>query len=446
MVIRAGGYSIWEKLQAVLDKKFKSNDVENYYFPLLIPLHLLNKEKDHLEGFSPELVIATHAGGEKLSEPYVLRPTSETIMYKTFSKWIQSHRDLPLKVNQWCNVIRWEKRTYPFLRSTEFLWQEGHTVHRTAQQAIIMAETALKWYKEFYRDYFAISSYSGIKSNQEKFAGATTTYSIELVAPNGKALQAATSHDLSDNFSKVFDISYLDEEGQKCYPYQTSWGISTRAIGGLILAHGDDSGIVLPPKIADPQIVVIAISSKIKKQQAKIVKEAIIIKQELAKSGFRVKLDTDFNLSLGKRINEWEIKGVPLRMEIGAKEIKNKKIKFITRENFSNGWIAFSEIKLKTGKILAEIQANLLSASIKSKKEQTIDIKTRDEFEEVAKTKKVFIRALWCETNNCEDKIKNKTKLTVRVLENDKNVNVSNGKCVFCNKRANRKWLFAKSY
>src|SRR6056297_564929 len=228
MVMMANGYEIWEKIKENLDQWFKNYGVRNYYFPMLIPHYLLEKEKDHLEGFSPELAVVGYAGGKKLKEPYVLRPTSETIMYKTFSDWIESYRDLPFLVNQWCNIVRWEKRTYPFLRTSEFLWQEGHTVHKTKDEAKEMVLKALDWYKKIYKDYLAISPYIGIKSESEKFAGAEKTYSVELVIPNGKALQAATSHNLGDNFSKVFDISFLDENGEKSHPFQTSWGLSTR--------------------------------------------------------------------------------------------------------------------------------------------------------------------------------------------------------------------------
>lgn len=445
MIIKANGYALWEKVHDILDLKFKEDGVKNYYFPLLIPYHLLKKEKQHLEGFSPELAVVTHAGGEKLTEPYVLRPTSETIMYQTFADWIQSYRDLPFKINQWCNVVRWEKRSYPFLRTTEFLWQEGHTVHEKEEEAIEMTLKALKWYQDFYENYFAISPYVGIKSEREKFAGAKTTYSIEIVIPNGKSLQAATSHNLSDNFSKVFNISFLNDKKEKCYPYQTSWGLSTRSLGGLILVHGDDSGLIIPPQVADPQIVILPISHKDKKEEVKINKKAKEVFEKLRKKGFRVILDKDLNSSLGYRINEWEIRGVPLRLEIGGKEVQEKKIKMVRRDNFSKEMVKEEELVKSIKIILKEIQDNLLACSKKIKKDLTVDVDNYQDFKKYSKKKK-FIRAFWCGDEKCEEKIKEETKLTTRVLEIGKQKNNSMGKCVYCGKKAKNKWIFAQSY
>lgn len=446
MIIKADGYAIWEKVQAALNHEFKKDGIRNYYFPLLIPYHLLEKEQKHLKGFSPELAIVTHAGGEKLSEPYVLRPTSETIIYRTFADWIQSYRDLPLKINQWCNVIRWEKRTYPFLRTTEFLWQEGHTVHQTEDEAIKMALKALNWYKNFYQDYFAISPYIGIKSEQEKFAGAKTTYSVELVSPNGKALQAATSHNLSDNFSRVFDITFLNAKQKKCYPYQTSWGLSTRAIGGLILIHGDDSGMILPPKVADPQIVIIVVACKQKRELRRVEKYAIDLEKDLTKAGFITKLDSDFNHSLGYRINEWELKGVPLRLEVGLKELDKKQIKFVRRDDFTQGIIPINKSVSKIGRLLNQIQKDLLNKSKKIKNNLTIEINDYKEFMEIVKSRKVFIKAFWCENKKCEENIKRETKLSTRVLEINEIKKDFKGKCIYCHQSAKHKWLFAQGY
>ncbi len=446
MIIKANGYALWEKVQAALDQKFKADGIRNYYFPLMIPYYLLKKEKEHLAGFSPELAVVTHAGGEKLPEPYVLRPTSETIMYKTFADWIHSYRDLPFKVNQWCNVIRWEKRTYPFLRTTEFLWQEGHTVHQTESEAIEMALKALKWYKDFYKEYFAISPYLGIKSDQEKFAGAKTTYSVELVIPNGKALQAATSHNLGDNFSKVFDISFLNNREEKCYPWQTSWGLSTRSIGGLVLIHGDDSGLVLPPKVADPQVVILIIPSKQKEDMGKIKKYSQLAYEKLVKGGLRVKLDDDFKYSLGYRINEWEIEGVPLRLEIGQQEVAKNKIKFVRRDNFEKGLISVNDLNEEVKNLMDKIQNDLLLKSEKIKKEMTLDVDNYEKFKNIAEGKKMFIRAFWCENRVCEEKIKRETKLTTRVLEMEESDKDLKGKCVYCGQPAKHKWLFAQSY
>ncbi|MBL7142025.1 proline--tRNA ligase [Patescibacteria group bacterium] len=446
MIIKADGYAIWEKVQMALDRQFKQDGVRNYYFPLLIPYHLLKKEKEHLKGFSPELAVVTHAGGEKLPEPYILRPTSETIMYKTFAEWIQSHRDLPLKVNQWCNIIRWEKRTYPFLRTTEFLWQEGHTVHQTEEEAVDMTLKALGWYQKFYQEYFAISPYIGIKSEQEKFAGAKTTYSVELVIPNGKALQGATSHNLSDNFSKVFGITFLNAKEKKCYPYQTSWGLSTRAIGGLVLVHGDDSGLVLPPKVADPQVIILVVADKQKGRLKQTEKYATDLSQKLIKSGFKVKLDTDSKHSLGYRINEWELKGVPLRLEIGKDEIKKRKVKFVRRDNFENGFISINKLVPEIKKLLNQIQKDLLAKSEMNKKDLTVEVDDYQEFKKVIKNKKLFIRAFWCEDKKCEEKIKQETKSTTRVLEIEKAKKSLSGKCIYCGQPAKHRWLFAQAY
>lgn len=446
MIIRPGGYVLWEKVQAIFDDWFKKDGIKNCYFPLLIPYHLLKKEKEHLKGFSPELAVVTHAGGEKLSEPYVLRPTSETIMYKTFVDWINSYRDLPLKINQWCNVIRWEKRTYPFLRTTEFLWQEGHTAHQTEQEAINMALKVLNWYKKFYEKYFSISVYAGVKSEQEKFAGAKTTYSVELVIPNGKALQGATSHNLSDNFSKVFGITFLDDKGKRCHAFQTSWGISTRAIGALVLVHGDDSGLVLPPKVACPQVVVMVVSDKQKYKTNKIQKYATDVYKDLKNKGIEVNLDIDFKYSLGYRINEWELKGVPLRLEIGKNEIKNKKIKFVRRDDFSKGFVPRTKLVPGIRKILNNIQKDLLIRSENIKNNLTVEVDDYKEFKKVIRSKKLFIRAFWCENKGCENKIKQETKLSTRILEMERMKEELNGKCIYCHKDARRKWIFAQSY
>lgn len=445
MVIKANGYALWEKAQSILDAWFKHDGVKNYYFPLLIPYGLLKKEKEHLQGFSPELAVVTHAGGEKLKEPYVIRPTSETIMYKTFAEWIHSYRDLPLKVNQWCNVVRWEKRTYPFLRTTEFLWQEGHTVHQTEKKAVEMALKALRWYQKFYEEYFAISPYIGVKSEQEKFAGAKTTYSVELVIPNGKALQGATSHNLSDNFSKVFDIVFTDSKGNKRHGLQTSWGLSTRAIGGLVLVHGDDAGLILPPKVAPLPVVIMVVADSESKAK-KLQKYAENIADDLKNGGVAAMVDTNYKHSLGYRINEQEIKGVPLRLEIGEKEIKNKKITFARRDTFEKGYIRSAKAVSEVKKILDLIQKNLFARSRAIQKDLTREVSTYEQLKKAIQDKKHFIFAFWCEKKDCENKIKKETRLSTRVLELDEISKKNKGVCVYCGKDAGRRWLFAQSY
>ena len=446
LIIRPDGYSIWEKVQGILDSWFKADGVRNVYFPLLIPYSLLKKEKDHLAGFSPELAIVETAGGEKLAEPLVIRPTSETIMYKTFVDWIHSHRDLPLKINQWCNVVRWEKRSYPFLRPKEFLWQEGHTVHQTEDQAEEMALKALNWYKKFYEEYFAISTYVGLKSKGETFAGAKRTYTVELVMPDGKALQACTSHNLSDNFSKVFGIEYLDEEGKKINPFQTSWGLSIRSIGALVLVHGDDSGLILPPKVATVQVVILPISTKYVEVQEKTMRAAEEIRERLSKKGLKVVLDDNRKSSLGFRINEWELKGVPLRLEIGNKELESRSAQYVRRDNFEKGQIKFAGIEDSVAEILDKIQNELFEKSDQEKQALTFEAGEIHDFKRILAEKKAFVRVPWCEDIACEQRVKADTKATPRVLELDRIDKKEDLKCFACGQKASRKWLFAQSY
>lgn len=446
MIIRPNGYAIWEHTQRILDPIFKQDGVKNVYFPLFIPYSLLKLEKEHLEGFSPELAIIERAGGEKLIEPYAIRPTSETIMYKTFASWIKSYRDLPLKINQWCNVVRWEKRTYPFLRTTEFLWNEGHTVHASQKEAVEMALKVLDWYKTFYEDYYAISVYAGIKSETEKFAGAKTTYSIELVIPDGKALQGATAHNLADNFSRVFNIEFLDEKGKRQNPFQTSWGISTRAIGGLILTHGDNAGIILPPKIAPTQVVILLVKGKNDKEEKSISAYAQKLFRVLENAELRVAMDANTKHSLGYRINEWELQGIPLRIETGARELDASSAIMVRRDTFEKIAVSIKSITKEIANLLKTIQADLLKKSERVKRELTVEVKTFEEFTDVLTTKHCFIRAPWCEKLECEKEIKAKTKATTRVLELDRISIRSKELCVHCQEMAERKWLFAQSY
>lgn len=446
IIIKPNAYAIWEKVQSVLDGWFKESGVRNAYFPLFIPYSLINKEKEHMKGFSPELAVVETAGGEKLAEPLVVRPTSETIMYKTFADWIQSYRDLPLKINQWCNVVRWEKRTYPFLRTSEFLWQEGHTVHVKFEEAEAQALQALSWYKAFYEDYFAISVYAGLKSKGETFAGADHTYSIELVMPDGKALQAATSHHLGDNFAKAFNIQYLDDNSQSVHPFQTSWGLSTRSIGGLILTHGDDSGLVLPPLVAPYQAVVVPVNNKDEAIQAECLKAAQKVTEDLKRLGVRVMLDDDFKGSLGFRINKWELEGVPLRLEIGGRELEDKSVQAVRRDNFAKSKVGMKELSHGVPELLMAIQKSLHEKSKEAKLALTHEATTFEEFKAILSEKKAFVRVPWCEEKSCEDAIKEATKATPRVLEMDLISEKVAGKCFHCDNPAARKWLFAQSY
>lgn len=446
MIIKPNGYAIWESVQDYLDTKFKQAGVQNVYFPMFIPMHLLQKEQDHLEGFSPELAVVTHAGGEELAEPFAVRPTSETIMYDTFAKWIRSYRDLPLLVNQWCNVVRWEKRTHPFLRTSEFLWQEGHTVHQTAEEAHDMVMQALDWYHQFYEDVFAISPYVGMKSENEKFAGAKETYTIELVMPDGKALQSATSHDLSDNFSKVFGIEFLNDNNQQEHPFQTSWGLSTRAIGGLILTHGDNLGLVLPPNVAPIQVVVVVLEDKNPDTLSKTMNFAETVVTELESVGIRVKLDNKFNESFGSRINKWELRGVPVRLEIGAKEVETNQVKWVRRDSLEKGLVAQEQVTTAITQLLQTMQSAMLQKSKAEKENLTKVISSFQEYLDILEHDRSLVKAFWCEDSECELEIKRQTKSVSRCLPLENITMQEAEKCFHCGKPAHRQWIFGQAY
>ncbi|OGC49850.1 proline--tRNA ligase [candidate division WWE3 bacterium RIFCSPHIGHO2_01_FULL_40_23] len=438
MVIKPYGYGIWELLQAAMDPLIKEKGVRNGYFPIFIPISLLNKEKSHVEGFSPELAIVTHGGGEELSEPLAVRPTSETIMYEMYKKWVQSWRDLPLLINQWNNVVRWEKRTYLFLRTTEFLWQEGHTAHATHEEAWDFVLWAANMYRGIYRDYFAIPGFVGKKSESEKFAGAVTTLSFEAMMPDGKALQNCTSHDLGQNFSKAFDISFQNKDSKKEYVWQTSWGFSTRSIGALVLAHGDDKGLRLPPKLAPIQVIILPVQPDDSKQLTRSNELAT----ELSSAGIRAEVDGREDETLGFRINKWEVKGVPIRVEVGPKEIESGSYLLVRRDTFEK--FNSKNITKDVSKALASIQSNLLAQAEENLKKLTSEINNFKEFEEIMRTKKGFIRAFWCEDKACEESIKGKTKAGTRCLLLDEKE--EKGKCVYCGNEAKHKWIFAQAY
>ena len=432
MVIRPYGYSLWEGVQSYLDKRFKETGHENAYFPLFIPNSFIQKEAEHVEGFAPELATVTHAGGKELEEPLVVRPTSETIINHMFSKWIKSHRDLPMLINQWANVVRWEMRTRLFLRTSEFLWQEGHTAHKTAEEATVEARQMLDIYAEFAENVAGVSVLKGIKSANERFAGATTTYSIEAMMKDMKALQAGTSHELGQNFSKAFDIQFTDENNKLQYPYQTSWGVSTRLIGMIIMAHGDDKGLQLPPKLAPNQIVLIPITPKDEHKEPvmKIVNE---INNEIGNQ-FRVKIDDRENLSPGFKFNEWELKGVPLRIEIGPKDIENGSVVFSRRDGVDGKVsVPISDISKKIDSVLDDIQISMLNSSKKYQEENTIHVSTKDELIEVLNSKPGFVTCYWHENSDDENEIKELTKATLRcylldATETDTSVNDSTKK------------------
>lgn len=446
MVIKPHGYAIWENIQKEFNKAIDRMGVSNSYFPLFIPMSLLQKEKSHIEGFSPELAVVTIGGGEELAEPLAVRPTSETIMYDMYSKWISSWRDLPLKLNQWNNVVRWEKRTYFFLRTLEFLWQEGHTAHATYDEAQEMTMQALKEYEKIYNEHYAMMGVVGRKSEAEKFAGADHTYTIELLMPDGKVLQACTSHHLGDNFGKAFNIKFQDKDGETKTVFQTSWGLSTRSIGGLILSHGDDSGLVLPPKLSPIRVSIIPILGK---KDEEILKYCQKIKDELLKneSSFPGKIEIldDNEKSFGYRVNDWELKGVPLRISVGSRELYDRTVTITDRLGIiKDKLLRFSDISETVEKLLTQIQEEMFSRSKKFLEENIRKADTYDQFKEIMKTKKGFIKAFWCEDPICEKKIKDETKASTRCLPLD--TREKKGKCVYCGKDAKHVWYFAQAY
>ncbi len=454
MIIRPYGYAVWEIIQEYLDKKFKDLGVKNAYFPTFIPYSFLQKEKEHVAGFSPQLAVVTIGGGEELKEPLVVRPTSETIMYESYARWIQSYRDLPLLLNLWNNVVRWEKRTYLFMRTTEFLWHEGHTAHETFQDADNFARKILEIYRVFDEEILGLPVIVGKKSQAEKFPGAAITYALEALMPDGKALQLGTSHHLGDNFARAFDIQYLDRSGKREYVSQTSWAETTRVIGAVILSHGDDQGLIFPPNIAPVQIVIIPITQE--RQNDPIGRFCLQLKNELVKEGYRVEVDDREYKTTGWKFNEWELKGVPVRIEIGESEIKSGELTVFRRDlsqkfkipvQFAKqiyGAGKSQNYKSKVKSILDEIQKNLFERMVKLREENTHDVSDYEEFKKIMAGPRGFIRAFWCEDASCEAKIKTETKASTRVLPLD--AKDEKGKCVYCSKDAKHLWYFAQAY
>ena len=442
MVIRPYGYSLWEGVQAYLDKKFKETGHENAYFPLFIPNSFIQKEAEHVEGFSPELATVTHAGGKELEEPLVVRPTSETIINHMFAKWIKSHRDLPMLINQWANVVRWEMRTRLFLRTSEFLWQEGHTAHKTQEEATSEALQMLDIYAEFAENAAGVSVVKGIKSANERFAGATTTYSIEAMMKDKKALQAGTSHELGQNFSKAFEIQYSDENNELQHPFQTSWGVSTRLIGMIIMAHGDDKGLQLPPKLAPTQSVLIPIIPN--EDSKSVVLETVNKLHEELRESYRMKIDDRDNISPGFKFNEWELKGVPLRIEIGPKDIEKNSVVFSRRDGVDGkNSISISEVSEKLKDNLDDIQSNLLETSKNFRKDNTIHVDSKAELIDTLNSTPGFVTCYWDENTSDEIEIKDLTKATLRcyLLENEGSAKAVNNESV-----EGKKAIFSKAY
>ena len=442
MIIKPYGYAIWENFQRILDEKIKATGAKNTYFPLLIPESYISREKEHIEGFSPELAVVTHAGGKKLDEPLVIRPTSETIINAAFSRWINSWRDLPYMINQWANIVRWEMRPRLFLRTTEFLWQEGHTAHISEEAA---EEESLKIlndvYKSFAEDFMAIPVVVGEKSKSEKFAGALRTYTIEALAQDGKAIQMGTSHNLGQNFAKVFDIKYKDKENNDKYVWQTSWGVSTRLVGSLIMVHSDDKGLVVPPKIAPIHVVLIPVW-KDESNKDKIIKKAMEVKKSI--SGLQVEFDDRENETIGNKFFEWEKKGVPVRIEIGEKELKSDKAVLVRRDNGEKQEIEFSKIPEELPRIFDYIQNALLKKASDFKKDNTYEAENYDDFKKFIK-QGGLVYADWCGDENCEAEIKNEIKATVRCIPFE-NREPKTGKCVKCGGNAKYRVIFARGY
>jgi prolyl-tRNA synthetase len=441
IVFMPNSYAIWEKVQAFFDAKIKKSGVKNAYFPIFIPESLLNKEKEHVEGFTPEVAWVTHAGDSKLSERLAIRPTSETIMYESYSKWIRSHNDLPLRINQWNNIVRWEfKYAVPFLRTREFLWQEGHTVFAEKEEAEKEVLEMLDYYAQVYEELLAVPVIKGKKTDSEKFAGAVYTTTVETFLPVKKALQGATSHFLGQNFSKAFDISFLDKNGKKAYGWQNSWGLSTRCIGAMIIMHGDDKGLVLPPRVAPVQAVIVPILFD--KTKEEVLKAAQNISKEL--STFRIELDDRPNYSPGFKFNEWELKGIPLRIELGPKDLENKQVVVVRRDTGEKETVKFDLVKDRVAALLEEIQDNLFSKAKKKIDESLVNAEEWKEFLKHVKDRK-YVRAPHCADKECEAKIKEESEgvKTTCIPFNQPKINK---KCVRCDKAAKYEVLFAKSY
>ncbi len=438
MVIRPYGFEIWEHIQAALNKRFKETGHKNAYFPMFIPLSYLMKEAEHVEGFAPEVALVTHVGNTELEEKLVVRPTSETVICDMYSKWVQSYRDLPLLINQWANVVRWEKTTRPFLRTSEFLWQEGHTLHRTEEEAREETLKMLEVYREFMQNVLAMEVLTGIKSQKEKFAGAEETYSMEAMMLDGKSLQAGTSHYLGKNFASAFEIKYLDSDGQVKNPYQTSWGVSTRLIGALIMAHGDQRGLKLPPRVAPVQVVIIPVAT----HKEGVLEKAREVATVLRKSDIRVELD-ERDQSVGWKFNEWEMKGAPLRLEIGPRDIENGVATYSRRDTHEKGALSLDDLANSIPALLDNIHETMYA---QSRDFLYAHVKVCENMEEFKKAldEKNFIKAMWCGCRECEEAIKARTAASVRVMPFDQTP--VGDKCVYCGKSATKLTYFAKSY
>ncbi len=436
MVIRPYGYAIWEHIQNEFNKRFQTSGYENAYFPLLIPMSFMTKEAEHVEGFAPEVAVVTHAGGEKLSEPLCIRPTSETIIGTMYGKWIESWRDLPLRMNQWANIMRWEKTTRPFLRTSEFLWQEGHAVFASAEEAEEETLKLLNLYEEFAKNCLAMPVLTGKKTEKEKFAGAVATYGMEAMMHDGKSLQSGTSHYLGQNFSKAFDIKFTDKDGTQKYGYTMSFGVSTRLIGAIIMTHGDNRGLVLPPVVAPVQVVIVPIASK----KEGVLANCRLLEDRLKRAGVRVKLDDSDN-SPGWKFNEWEMKGVPLRIELGPRDIEAGKMTVSRRDGYEKTELPLDNAENAVVSLLEEISGNLYEKAKKRMAERITNAETLQELLDGVNGGN-FVRAGWCGERACEDKVKEFAQATSRVACKEHTA----CKCVSCGKKAASTLYFARAY
>ena len=444
MIVRPYGWALWENITAALDQRFKATGHVNAAFPLLIPRSFIEKEKSHVAGFSPELAVVTHGGGEKLEEPLVIRPTSETIIGHAYAKWIQSYRDLPVLINQWNSVVRWELRTKLFLRTLEFFWQEGHTAHATAEEGEAETRQMLDVYTDFAVREAAIPVIPGRKSAAERFAGAEQTYSIEAMMGDGKALQSGTSHNLGQNFAKAFEIKYLDKNGVLQHCWTTSWGLSTRFVGAIIMVHGDDQGLILPPRLAPYQIVIVPIF-KTDEEKSTVFENAQRLRKELVDAGVRVKMDEREGMSPGFKFNDWEMRGVPLRLELGPKDVAKGSVVLARRDRpgrEGKSFVSQQGIAAAVKQALDAIQQSLYDRALEFRQANTAEPASYADFKSAVE--KGFALSWWCGSGDCEAKIKEETKATMRCIPLDRPG--GSGKCVYCGQAAAEKAIFARAY
>lgn len=442
MVIRPYGYTLWENGRDILDRRFKDTGVVNAYFPLLIPQSFLLKEAEHVEGFAPEVAWVTRGGGDELAEPLAIRPTSEAIIGPIYARWIQSYRDLPILINQWVNVMRWEKRPRLFLRTTEFLWQEGHTAHATLEEAEERTRLMLEVYRAYLEEDLAVPVVPGLKSESQKFPGALRTYTVEALMGDGKALQSATSHNLGDHFAKAYDVMFLDENNQRQYAWTTSWGLSTRTVGAIIMVHGDQQGLILPPRVAPFQVVIVPIWRK-DSEKTDVLAMVDRVTATLKNAGVRVKIDAAEDKSPGWKFNEYELKGVPLRIEIGPRDVQNNSVVMVRRDTRAKEFVSADELGSRVPTTLDQIQKDLYARAVEFRDSHTYPASNFEELKEGI-DRGGFVDALWCGDPACEEKIKQETKATNRCIPLDQPGGT--GPCVVCGRSSDKHALFAKAY